>query len=71
MSRPAAIRLNGDPTEVPEGQPVLELLGGLGVEVAGVVVEINRRVLRAPDLAGVTLHDGDEVEVVRFVGGGW
>jgi thiamine biosynthesis protein ThiS len=34
------------------------------------VVELNREVVRRPRLAEVQLHDGDQVELVHFVGGG-
>jgi sulfur carrier protein len=65
-----AITLNGDASEVEEGSTLVELLAGLRVQPERVVVEHNNRVLRAPDLEGVRLRAGDEVEIVQFVGGG-
>jgi thiamine biosynthesis protein ThiS len=54
-----------------EGSPsVLELLDLLDLDARGVVVELNRQIVRRPDLAQTPLRDGDRVELVHFVGGG-
>jgi thiamine biosynthesis protein ThiS len=42
----------------------------LEVALDGVVVERNGEILRAAELAGVALRDGDDLEVVHLVGGG-
>jgi len=64
------ITVNGDRTEVEDGASVAELLHHLGVTPKRVVVEHNRRILRAEDFAGAHIAAGDELEVVHFVGGG-
>lgn len=46
------------------------LLQALGLDARAVVVEVNRRIIRAPELAGTALAPGDAVELVHFVGGG-
>jgi sulfur carrier protein len=65
-----SIRVNGDAREVPEGLTVLALLESLGVKAPRVVVEHNMRILRAGDFASAQIADGDELEVLQFVGGG-
>jgi thiamine biosynthesis protein ThiS len=35
-----------------------------------VVVELNRKIVRRPQLSETALSDGDAVELVHFVGGG-
>jgi thiamine biosynthesis protein ThiS len=35
-----------------------------------VVVELNRKIVRRPQLSDTTLSDGDVLELVHFVGGG-
>jgi sulfur carrier protein len=65
-----SITLNGDPAEVEPGSTLAALLTRLGIEPRRVVVEHNRRVLRAGDYAGAVLGAGDEVEIVQLVGGG-
>jgi sulfur carrier protein len=64
------ITLNGDPAEVERGSTLAALLERLGVEPRRVVVEHNRRVLRAGDYENALLDAGDEVEIVQLVGGG-
>ncbi len=46
------------------------LLRDLGMDDRTVVVEVNRRIVRRPELDGKTLESGDRVELVHFVGGG-
>jgi sulfur carrier protein len=64
------ISLNGDPAEVDPGSTLAALLERLGIEPRRVVVEHNRRVLRAGDYETAVLGAGDEVEIVQLVGGG-
>jgi thiamine biosynthesis protein ThiS len=64
------IRVNGDAREVEEGTTVAELLDALGVRAPRVVVEHNMRILRAEDFDGARIGEGDELEVLQFVGGG-
>lgn len=64
------IRLNGDLRTVEEGTTVAALLEQLEVRAPRVVVEHNMRILRAGDFEQACIADGDELEVVQFVGGG-
>ncbi len=64
------IVLNGDRREVPAGWSVAQLLAQLGLDDRQIVVEHNREILRRPRYRQVTLQEGDEVELVHFVGGG-
>lgn len=65
-----AITVNGERREVPEGLTLTALLTHLALDPRLVVVEHNRAIVRRTGLDGVTVADGDEVEVVHFVGGG-
>ena len=64
------IRLNGDAREVEEGLTVAALLDRLDVKAPRVVVEHNMRILRTDDFGTARIYDGDELEVLQFVGGG-
>jgi thiamine biosynthesis protein ThiS len=64
------ITVNGNPQEVQAGLSLPALLALIGVDPAGVAVEINRRIVRKAAWPSTTLHDGDSIEVVTFVGGG-
>ena len=67
---PIRIQLNGDPRELPEPFRVDAMLTHLGLDPRAVAVERNRAVVRRADYAVTPVLDGDEIEVVAFVGGG-
>ncbi len=62
--------VNGAEREVPPQATLLELLQGLGLTPATVVVERNGQVVARDDHPGTRLEQGDRLEIVRFVGGG-
>lgn len=64
------ILVNGEPREVPADISLAGLLEHLGLDQRMVVVEHNRAIVRRPRLAEVPLSEGDQVELVHFVGGG-
>ena len=64
------IRLNGDPYEVAGPMTVAELLAKLGVDGRRVAVEHNLVVLKRATFEQTIVKEGDEVEIVNFVGGG-
>ncbi len=64
------IMVNGEPRRLPSPATAADLLQHLGLDPRTVVVELNRRIVRRPQLAETPLADGDAVEVVHFVGGG-
>jgi thiamine biosynthesis protein ThiS len=64
------ILINGEPRRVPGPASAADLLRHLGLDARTVVVELNRRIVRRPELGQTTLSDGDAVELVHFVGGG-
>ncbi|SDW12739.1 sulfur carrier protein [Marininema mesophilum] len=65
------VRLNGKVHSLPQGvKTVGELLMNLGLQEKLVMVERNGAVLQREDHQGTLLADGDQLEVVQFVGGG-
>jgi thiamine biosynthesis protein ThiS len=64
------ILVNGERRRFPEPATAADLLRHLGLDPRTVVVEVNRRIVRRPNLAETTLAPGDAVELVHFVGGG-
>jgi len=64
------LTVNGQATRVAGAATLQELLGQLGLDARAVVVELNQRIVRRPELAATPLQDGDAVELVHFVGGG-
>lgn len=64
------IVVNGEPREVAAGISVAQLLTELGVKGERVAVEVNLDVVRREARDGRALAEGDQVEIVSFVGGG-
>ncbi len=64
------IRVNGEPREIADGTTVEALLAEVTERRDGVAVERNRAVVPRNAFAETKLADGDEIEVVTFVGGG-
>jgi sulfur carrier protein len=64
------ITLNGDPHELQAPLTVTELLQQLQIDPRRVAVELNLVVLKRTTFESTVIHDGDEVEIVNFVGGG-
>ena len=64
-----SITLNGERRDLPAGTTVADVVENLNLRPDQVAVELNRRLLRSGNY-GRELADGDEVEVVTFVGGG-
>ena len=64
------IRLNGDPYEVAGPLTVAELLERLEIDARRVAVEYNLVVLKRDAFGRTAVAEGDEIEIVNFVGGG-
>ncbi len=70
MDGKVTIRLNGKAREVAADITVSGLLDELGLVPGMVVVERNREILARESYAAVRLSEGDQLELVHFVGGG-
>jgi thiamine biosynthesis protein ThiS len=64
------IRLNGEPHVLDGPLTLTELLERLGIDPRRVAVERNLVVVRRAQYPQTLIHDGDEIEIVNFVGGG-
>ncbi|HEV3139533.1 MAG TPA: sulfur carrier protein ThiS [Vicinamibacterales bacterium] len=64
------IRVNGDPLEIPAPVSVNGLLARLDIDPRRVAVEHNLVVIKRDAFDRTTVAEGDEVEIVNFVGGG-
>jgi sulfur carrier protein len=62
--------VNGAPRSLPEGTTLAALLRTLNAPDAGVAVAINREVVPRTEHAARVLAHGDQIEVLRAVGGG-
>ncbi|MDR6116486.1 thiazole synthase [Sphingomonas sp. SORGH_AS789] len=64
------ITVNGEHKRVKAGLSLADLAGQLGLVPEKVAVERNLEVVPRSTLAQVEVEDGDEIEIVHFVGGG-
>ena len=64
------IVVNGETRATADGQTLLGLLQELQLDPARVAVELDRRIVKQPLWSGTVLHEGAQLEVVQFVGGG-
>ena len=65
-----SIRVNGAHRRVTQGVSVAELALELGLDPTRVAVERNVEIVPRSTLAEVMVEDGDDFEIVTFVGGG-
>jgi thiamine biosynthesis protein ThiS len=64
------IQLNGDRYELSAPASIADLLARLGIDPRRVAVERNFAVIKRDRYASTVLADGDQIEIVNFVGGG-
>ncbi|MBI2166833.1 MAG: type I DNA topoisomerase [Candidatus Omnitrophica bacterium] len=64
------LRLNGEARRINPLTTVTGLLQSFQMDPRSVVVERNRQVIPREEFDRVTVEEGDEIEVVHFVGGG-
>jgi thiamine biosynthesis protein ThiS len=69
-TRTVRILLNGESRDLSSPVTVQTLLETLGIDPRRVAVERNLVVVRRAHYATELVGDGDEVEIVNFVGGG-
>lgn len=70
MERTVSIRVNGSHRRVRAGLSVADLALELGLEPTKVAVERNLEIVPRSTLGTIEVEDGDEFEIVTFVGGG-
>lgn len=65
------IKLNGEVVELESGVTTIQsLLAFYKLEERLVIVEHNREIILKDQYHSIILNNGDEVELVHFVGGG-
>ena len=64
------IEVNGEQREISSGESVRSLLVALGMGETLVAVERNGEIVPRLQHSETSLEDGDQIEIVHFVGGG-
>jgi thiazole synthase len=65
-----SISVNGEHRRVPAGMTIAQLAADLGLVPEKVAVERNLEIVPRSTLGEVEVRDGDDFEIVTFVGGG-
>jgi len=65
-----SISVNGEHRRVAAGTTIAALVGELGLDPARVAVERNLEIVARSTLGETMVEDGDDYEIVHFVGGG-
>lgn len=64
------LTVNGEVREAPDQATLSQLLASLGIEPGRVAIERNREIAPRSQWNAIRLEDGDQLEIVQFVGGG-
>lgn len=64
------VQINGEIRELPEELTLSELVLQLALAPERLAIELNREVVRRARWAETVIEEGDQVEIVHFVGGG-
>ncbi len=62
--------INGEPQQLDTGLTVAGLVSKLGFSERRVAVEVNREIVAREQYTKRALAEGDQIEIVHFVGGG-
>jgi len=65
-----AITVNGEARQVAAGASLSDLLAQIGLDIRKVAVERNLEIVPRSSYATTTLVEGDQLEIVHFIGGG-
>lgn len=71
MDEKISVVVNGENFSVGRGLNLDALLRRLNLAPERLAVELNREVVPRDDWASVEICDGDKIEIVHFVGGGY
>ena len=64
------VQVNGEIRELPEQTTLNDLIRQLSLAPERLAIELNREVVRRARWSETFLREGDQVEIVHFVGGG-
>lgn len=64
------VTINGDARDFPGELSAMEMMATLGLPATKVALERNREVVPKSTYGDVIIRDGDQLEIVHFIGGG-
>ena len=66
----AGVTINGEQRRVPHGTTLAQLIAEVGLDPVKVAVERNLEIVPRSTFGEIVVEDGDNFEIVHFVGGG-
>lgn len=66
----ASVTINGERRHAAPGTTLAELIADIGLDPLRVAVERNLEIVPRSTFTNVIVEDGDDYEIVHFVGGG-
>ena len=64
------VTINGDTHSLDSTLSLIDLLAHFEIEEGKVAIEYNREIVPKSTFDQVTISDGDQLEIVHFIGGG-
>ena len=64
------INLNGEKRTISNSTNLVSLLSELNIDPKKVAVEINLQIIPKSCFLGTKINEGDNIEIVHFIGGG-
>ena len=66
----ASVTVNGERRHASSGTTLAELIADIGLDPLRVAVERNLQIVPRSTFGSIIVEDGDDYEIVHFVGGG-
>lgn len=63
--------VNGEPKDFPSGGSLATFIEHLGLKGDRIAVELNKEIAPRSRWTAISLAEGDRMEIVHFVGGGF
>ena len=70
MNETVSVKINGEHRRVPAGTSIEQLINEIGLDPLRVAVERNLAIVPRSCFDRSPVEDGDDFEIVHFVGGG-
>lgn len=65
------VKINGEEVSIESGLSLEEVIVNQGYTIEKTVVELNGEIIPKTQYKQTNIKDGDALEVISFVGGGW
>jgi len=62
--------INGEPRSFNDGSTLAALVDTLGLDTRKIAIELNLAIVPRSLYGGTLISEGDQIEIVQFIGGG-